>query len=94
MFIVFFYFLFSHTVNPWYLTSLVLFLPAVLSNAIFFWSGIICFTNITLYYYLRDNVWQDIIPVLIIEYTVLVFLFYYELKKNRVKLISESEVTL
>lgn len=94
MFIVFFYFLFSHTVNPWYLTSLVLFLPAVLSNAIFFWSGIICFTNITLYYYLKDKVWQDIIPVLIIEYTVLVFLFYYELKKNRVNLISESEVTL
>lgn len=74
------YLLFSHTVHPWYLALLVLMLPLYFNYTVFYWSGIIGLTNITVYYYLKNNVWSDFMPVLIIEYVVLLILFYKDIK--------------
>jgi len=79
--ISFFYLFFSHTVHQWYLTLLVLFLPACFSYSAFYWSGIIGLTNITVYYYLNDKAWDDFMPVLVTEYIILSILIIYDIKK-------------
>ena len=74
------YLIFSHTVHPWYLALLVLMLPLYFNYTVFYWSGIISLTNITVYYYLKNNEWSDFMPVLIIEYVILLILLYKDVK--------------
>lgn len=74
------YLIFSHTVHPWYLALLVLLFPLYFNYTVFYWSGIIGLTNITVYYYLKNNEWSDFMPILIIEYVVLLILFYKDIK--------------
>ena len=77
----FFYLFFAHTVHQWYVTLIVLFLPMCFSYSALYWSGIIGLTNITIFYFLRDNVWEDFIPVLIAEYVVLAVLIVYDIRR-------------
>ncbi len=79
--ISFFYLFFSHTVHPWYVTVLVLFIPVCFSYSAIFWSAVIGLTNLTVYFYLKDNVWGDCVPVLITEYVVLAILIIYDVRK-------------
>ncbi|MDQ3020641.1 MAG: hypothetical protein M3R36_08735 [Bacteroidota bacterium] len=76
----FFYLFFSHTVHMWYITLLVLFLPVCFSYSALFWSCIIGLVNITVYFHLKQNIWEDYIPVLIIEYLLLIALIIYDIK--------------
>lgn len=75
------YFIFSPTVHPWYLTFLVLLIPIYFNYASFFWTGFVVLTNITVYYYLKDNVWNDITVILILEYIILILLLFIDIKK-------------
>ena len=77
----FFYLFFAHTVHQWYVTLIVLFLPVCFSYSALYWSGIIGLTNITIFYFLRDNVWKDFMPVLTAEYVVLAVLIIYDIGK-------------
>ncbi|MBK8981590.1 MAG: hypothetical protein IPM38_04535 [Ignavibacteria bacterium] len=80
-FIAIFYFLFSHTVHPWYLCILVMLLPLYLSYASFVWTGIIFLTNFTVYNYLKSGVWEDVYCILFMEYILLIFFLSIDLKK-------------
>ncbi|MCB0728073.1 MAG: hypothetical protein KDD00_11455 [Ignavibacteriae bacterium] len=77
----FFYLFFAHTVHQWYVTLIVLFLPVCFSYSALYWSGIIGLTNITVFYFLRDNVWEDFMPVLIAEYMVLAVLIVFDIRR-------------
>lgn len=83
--ISYFYLFFSHTVHPWYVTVLVLFLPICFNYSAIFWSSIIGLTNLTVYYYLKDKIWNDYMPVLITEYLVLAVLIIYDIKIFKLK---------
>lgn len=83
---VFCYLFLSPTVHPWYLTVLVLLLPLYFNFTIYYWSGIIGFTNITVYYYLKDKQWFDITIVLLIQYILMFILAVFDLKKLKSKL--------
>lgn len=85
------YFLFSHTVHPWYLVILVLLLAIYFQYSSFFWSGFIVLTNISVYYYIKDAVWNDITIVLIMEYILLLSFLYIDLKKIGFKKIVTNE---
>lgn len=78
--ISFFYLYFSHTVHPWYLTLLVLFLPVCVTYSALFWSWIAGLTNFTVYYYLKDKIWSDMLPVLIFEYLAVTVLIIADIK--------------
>lgn len=80
MMTAFCYLFFSHTVHPWYVSVLVLLLPLCFNYCFFFWSGIIGLTNLTVYYYLSNKIWDDFYPVLLIEYTGIVFFAYFNFK--------------
>lgn len=91
-FITIFYFLFSHTVHPWYLTVLAMLLPLYFSHASFYWTGIIGLTNLTVFFYLKYGIWDDALPVLIIEYAgVIIFLLYdfRKIKLNKPEIITQ-----
>jgi len=83
--ISFFYLFFSHTVHQWYVTLPVLFLPVCFSYSALYWSGVIGLTNITAYYYLKDKIWEDFLPVLIIEYLILSVLIFFDFKIFKLK---------
>lgn len=85
------YLFFSHTVHPWYLALLVLMLPLYFNYTVLFWSGIIGLTNITVYYYLRQNEWNDFLNAMIIEYTGIVILFVYDIKYYRRQILHSPE---
>ena len=76
-----FYFLFSHTVHPWYLCILVMLLPLYFSYASFVWTGIICLTNFTVYYYLKSGVWEDVSYILFTEYILVLVFLSIDIKK-------------
>ncbi|MFZ1322052.1 MAG: hypothetical protein WAT71_10905 [Ignavibacteria bacterium] len=96
-FILIFYFLFSHTVHPWYLSVLVMMLPLYFSYTSIYWTGIIALTNLTVYYYLSTGIWEDVFPVLMIEYVgvlVLLFLDFKKLKNaDQDNLLTTKEIT-
>ncbi|MDQ3194077.1 MAG: hypothetical protein M3P82_03655, partial [Bacteroidota bacterium] len=75
------YLLFSHTVHPWYLTLPVLLLPLCFTSSSIFWSGFIVFTNLTVYFYLKDKIWEDILLVLVPEFCILVILIIADIKR-------------
>ena len=77
----FFYLFFAHTVHQWYVTLIVLFLPVCFSYSALYWSGIIGLTNITIFYFLRDGVWADFMPVLIAEYVGLALLIALDIRR-------------
>ena len=82
--ISFFYLFFSHTDHQWYITLLVLFLPVCFSFSALYWSGIIGLTNITVYYYFKDKIWEDFMPVLVMEYVMLIILIIYDIKRFQI----------
>lgn len=82
--ISFFYLFFSHTDHQWYLTLLVLFLPVCFSFSALYWSGIIGLTNITVYYYFKNKIWEDFMPVLVLEYVMLIILIIYDIKRFQI----------
>ena len=90
-------FLFSHTVHPWYLSVLVMMLPLYFSYTSIYWTGIIALTNLTVYYYLSTGIWEDVFPVLMIEYVgvlVLLFLDFKKLKNaDQDNLLTTKEIT-
>jgi len=88
-FVSIFYLLFSHTVHPWYLTLPVLLLPLCFTSSAIFWSGFIVFTNLTVYFYLKDKIWEDIILVLVPEFCILVILIIADIK--RITLLNETK---
>lgn len=96
-FILIFYFLFSHTVHPWYLCVLVMLLPLYISYTSIYWSGIIALTNLTVFYYLRSGLWEDVFPILLIEYLGVIFLMIFDIKNlkqtNQNKLLTAKEIT-
>ncbi len=83
--ISFFYLFFSSTVHQWYVILLVLFLPVCFSYSALYWSGIIGFTNATIYFYLKNNIWEDILLVLILEYSVLAVLIFLDMKRFKLE---------
>ncbi len=84
LFLVSFFYLFlSPTVHPWYVSLLVMFLPFCFSYSALFWSGVLGFVNITVYFYLKNNKWEDFIPVLITEYIMLAVLIFFDIKNFR-----------
>mgnify|MGYP001279791139 CR=1 FL=1 len=78
----FFYLFFAHTVHQWYVTLIVLFLPVCFSYSALYWSGIIGLTNITIFFFLKENVWEDFMPVLIAEYAVLAVLILLDIRRG------------
>jgi hypothetical protein len=82
--ISFFYLFFSHTDHQWYITLLVLFLPVCFSFSALYWSGIIGLTNITVYYYFKNKIWEDYMPVLVMEYVMLIILIIYDIKRFQI----------
>jgi len=93
-FILIFYFLFSHTVHPWYLCVLTMLLPLYFSYSSLYWTGIIALTNLTVFYYLKSGEWEDVFPVLMIEYIgILIFIIIdiINLKKTSLKNILTTE---
>ncbi|MBK8550840.1 MAG: hypothetical protein IPL53_07165 [Ignavibacteria bacterium] len=79
--ISFFYMFLSHTVHQWYITLLVLFLPVCFSYSALYWSWIIGLTNITVYFFLKNKIWEDFMPVIIIEYLIIAVLIFLDIKK-------------
>lgn len=96
-FILVFYFLFSHTVHPWYLCVLVVLLPLYFSYTSIYWTGIIALTNLTVFYYLRSGLWEDVFPILLIEYSGVIFLIIFDMIKlkqtDQDKLLTAKEIT-
>ncbi len=76
------YFLFSHTVHPWYLVILVLLLTIYFQYSSFFWSGFIVLTNLSIYYYIKYSVWGEVKIILILEYLLLFVFIIIDFKKN------------
>lgn len=90
----FFYLFFSHTVHPWYVTVLALFLPVCFSYSALFWSGIAGLSNITVYIYLKQKIWEDFIPVLLFEYIVIAVLIIYDIKIFKLKNTEIEKINL
>ncbi|MEO8208974.1 MAG: hypothetical protein ABI840_00320 [bacterium] len=84
------YLFFSHTVHVWYITLLVLFLPACFTYSALFWSGFIGLVNITVYFYLKQNLWKDYLPVLIIEFIILTGLVFLDIRNFKLKKTVET----
>ena len=80
---IFFYFLLSPTLHPWYLTLLSFLLVFRFNSAFYFWTGFVVFTNITVYFYLTTSVWKDEKIILYLEYIILILLFIRELMKSK-----------
>lgn len=83
---LFTYLFFSSTVHPWYLTVLVLLLPLQFNFSVYYWSGIIVLTNISVYYYLKDKEWFDITAVLLVQYIMLIIFLIYDFKNIKSKI--------
>ncbi|MDQ3194426.1 MAG: hypothetical protein M3P82_05435 [Bacteroidota bacterium] len=82
-YIIFFYFFLNTTVYPWYLIPLSMILVINFNYSFLFWTGIIGFTNLTVYVYLKSGVWEDNKYVLLCEYLILSALFIFENIKNQ-----------
>ncbi len=94
-FILIFYFLFTHTVHPWYLCVLIMLLPLYLSYTSFYWTGIIALTNLTVFYYLSTGVWEDVFQVMLIEYIgVMIFIFIDFKKIAKDRLLTQNEIII
>lgn len=70
-------------VQPWYLTWLAALLAIRWSTGVFLLTGLSNLSNITVYQYRLTGVWQDYVPVLLLEYIPVFALLLWELMRGK-----------
>jgi len=86
------FFVFAPVVQPWYLTWLAALISLRWSTAVFVLLGLSNLSNLTVYQYRMNGIWQDNSLVLLIEYLPFYCLLFWEIVRGKFSVFSTTPV--